>query len=924
VSLESLAAEMLAGSGSPFLSGGGAITLNAGRDVLGVGLTNAKQSYQTDWWWRSGGENPQAWWSRYDLFQQGLATFGGGRVSVQAGRDLINLQAATATSGWVVPADASTGAAASTRTFGGDKLLVQAGRDVVNGSLYAGGALLDLTAAGTIRKDQDLSSKRDPGLQLLYQDTEIRVQAMGDLTLASARSAGMSLAGTDNKLGSAQAIAGLDNRASLLVQSAAGSVSYLSAVQPQQTNSGSNGLNEIIPGRARFAAPEGSVSFASGPPVIQQPTLADVGSELRGLQILAGANVNIDQLRVTATGPAPAIGVHERSELLAAQAATQFAAGQTLDRSDRDPIRVSASQGDVVVSGGITSARPVSITAGGDVRLLGNGLTVQHQPARLDASGQVMTPSRELTQISAGRDIVMNNSSPQGGVEVAGPGELMLLAGRHIDLGVSRGVVAVGNINNSTLLPEGAAGISLVAGYRSDAGDYVQASAKGFHLLGGSGLTDRADALYALLAGQADAAAAASSSAAREFKALSTGDQLQRLKALLGEQRYQLAVAGYVQALPRTADKPELSQAQALAAFAAMPAEQQRVAVGPLLAGAYAQLPQAQRTAFVASLASAEQRQALGGYVRGLLGARVSDLDAIAAFEALPIERQMVWLNQVLVQELRAAGRAAASSDGAARAAGYARGYRAIELLFPVDADGHRPRGDIRMPTSQVKTLQQAGISLLAPGGGINAGEIASTGIPKKASDLGIVTVNGGDVSALVKNDFEVNQSRVFTLKKGNVLLWSSVGNIDAGRGAKTVTGAPAPVLRLDDQGRLVFDTSGSFSGSGIAVLDSKSDLDLYAPAGEINAGEAGIRSQGNAFFGAVRFVNAIDIQVGGAASGGPPPTVTPAAVVAPGALPLAPTAAGPAATKEDDDERRKKRARRTLLLDFLGFGTGN
>lgn len=921
MNLGPLAAEIVPGSGSPFLSGGGAISLRAGRDVRGPGMVAATQSHQTDWWWRSGGENTQAWWSRYDLFQQGLATFGGGQISVQAGRDLVNLQAATATSGWVVPADKTTGIVASTRQFGGDSLRVQAGRDVVNGALYAGGATLDVFAGRDVRADQTLSSERDPGTQLMYQNTEIRVQARRDLDLASVRSAGLALSnsGVRNDSGEGTVIAGLDGRASLLVQSAGGSINYRNAEQVRVVGSAGDTLTEVVPGQARFAAPEGSITLKGR--VAQQPTLD--GSQQ--FQAVARHDVRLASLQVNATGGAPGIAVPDRAALVEALENGRMASADGLDSSGREPVRLAAEQGDVVVAGGISSARPVHISAGQDVRLLEGGVTVQHQASQPGADGKsAVLPLRELTQIQAGRDVLLSQTSAVGGVEVAGPGELLLLAGRHIDLGVSRGVVTVGNINNSTLLPEGAAGITLVAGYRGDASDYAQASAKGFHVLGGSGLTDRSDALYALLAGQADAAAAPGSSAAREFKALSAADQLQRLKALLGEADYNRAVAGYVQALPRTADKPELSQSQALAAFAAMPAEQQRVAVGPVLAGAFARLPQAQRNGLVAALATPQQRQALGDYVRGLAAGGISDVDAIAAFETLPVARQMVWLNQVLVQELRAAGRAAASSDGEARTAAYARGYRAIELLFPLDADGQRPKGDIRMPTSQVKTLQQADIALMAPGGGINAGEIASTGIPKKASDLGIVTVNGGDVSAVVRNDFEVNQSRVFTLKKGNVLLWSSVGNIDAGRGAKTVTGAPAPVLRLDDQGRLVFDTSGSFSGSGIAVLDADSDLDLYAPAGEINAGEAGIRSQGNAFFGAVRFVNAIDIQVGGAAAGGPPPTVTPAAVVAPGALPLAPTAAGPSTAKEEDDERRKKRARRTLLLDFLGFGTGN
>ncbi|MCV2365148.1 filamentous hemagglutinin family protein [Paucibacter sp. DJ1R-11] len=225
------------------------------------------------------------------------------------------------------------------------------------------------------------------------------------------------------------------------------------------------------------------------------------------------------------------------------------------------------------------------------------------------------------------------------------------------------------------------------------------------------------------------------------------------------------------------------------------------------------------------------------------------------------------------------------------------------------------------MPTSQVKTLQAGDITLVVPGGGANAGEIASSGTAKRATELGIVTVNGGDISALVRDNFEVNQSRVFTLAQGNVLLWASQGNIDAGRGAKTVTGAPAPVLRLDAQGRLVFDTSGSFSGSGIAVLNAASDLDLYAPSGEINAGEAGIRSRGNAFLAADRLVNAVEIQVGGVSRGGGKVEAAAPQITAPISNALSTTSAGPVSSDKEDEDRRKRRARRNLLLEFLGFG---
>jgi hypothetical protein len=291
--------------------------------------------------------------------------------------------------------------------------------------------------------------------------------------------------------------------------------------------------------------------------------------------------------------------------------------------------------------------------------------------------------------------------------------------------------------------------------------------------------------------------------------------------------------------------------------------------------------------------------------------------DALAAFEALPVERQMPWLNQVLVDEVRQHGRAAVGARLADdKEAAYDRGYAAIDTLFPLD----RPSGDINLPSTQVRTLQGSGITLLAPGGGINAGETGGTSA--NASSLGVVTVAGGGISGIARDDILVNQSRIFTLAQGDILLWSSLGDVDAGRGAKTVVGAPPPVFRLDANGRIVVDTSGSFSGSGIAALSADSALDLYAPAGAIDAGEAGIRALGTVTLGADVIRGADDIR-GGSVQGAPPAAPT---VGLTSGLASAADAANTAQRGSGDDEeeqRRKRRARRSLLLEFLGFGRG-
>ena len=106
-------------------------------------------------------------------------------------------------------------------------------------------------------------------------------------------------------------------------------------------------------------------------------------------------------------------------------------------------------------------------------------------------------------------------------------------------------------------------------------------------------------------------------------------------------------------------------------------------------------------------------------------------------------------------------------------------------------------------------------------------------------------------------------------------------------------------------------------------MLDPQSTLDLYAPAGAINAGEAGIKSAGNAFFAAQTFIGTDNLSVGGKSTGAPPPVqggATAGLASAGNSL-----MAGASAVAEDQkEERRKRRMRRNLLIEFLGFGPPN
>lgn len=243
---------------------------------------------------------------------------------------------------------------------------------------------------------------------------------------------------------------------------------------------------------------------------------------------------------------------------------------------------------------------------------------------------------------------------------------------------------------------------------------------------------------------------------------------------------------------------------------------------------------------------------------------------------------QAVVGNASLFQALTIAGRVGNDADGPIFR-DFSAGESLLNTLLPgwrPGSDGALPTtdytGDIRLYFSQIKTEQDGDIDLLVPGGLINAGLAVAQGLKKQASELGVVTQRGGAIRSFVHGDLLVNQSRFFTVGGGDILLWSGAQDIDAGKGARSAGAAPSPVLVVRD-GRIFFDLAPAISGSGIAAFgDSPAPyVDLIAPHGEVNAGDAGIRSSGNLNIAAVRVVNADVIQASGTSVGVPASDIT-------------------------------------------------
>lgn len=244
---------------------------------------------------------------------------------------------------------------------------------------------------------------------------------------------------------------------------------------------------------------------------------------------------------------------------------------------------------------------------------------------------------------------------------------------------------------------------------------------------------------------------------------------------------------------------------------------------------------------------------------------------ALAAVQALNTQASSVQRMQVrsmVFTALRETGRAALQDGDYAQ--NYARGNAALDLVFPgigeKNADGgfSNYQGNLDLTASRILTEAGGNIDMLVPGGSITVGlantaatllETQTAGVGVGLTDagvLGIAAIAAGNIQGAARDDVLVNQSRILTVGGGNVLLWSSEGDIDAGKGKKTATVVPPPLNVVDKDGNVTRVLQGAATGSGIGALSTSAgaagDVDLYAPKGTINAGDGGIRASN--FFG--------------------------------------------------------------------------
>ncbi|TNC75152.1 filamentous hemagglutinin N-terminal domain-containing protein [Janthinobacterium lividum] len=317
--------------------------------------------------------------------------------------------------------------------------------------------------------------------------------------------------------------------------------------------------------------------------------------------------------------------------------------------------------------------------------------------------------------------------------------------------------------------------------------------------------------------------------------------------------------------------------------------------------------------------------------------------EALAYFLALPEPQQRVFARNVYFAELKAGGREFNDADSA-RYGSFLRSRNAIAGLAPAtDANGKAISyaGDIVMyrglyakrndgeqrwdyfPRSgYVHTNFGGDIQMLTPGGKQVLG-IEGEAPP---STSGVITKGGGNIGLFSHGSILLGQSRIMTTFGGDILGWSSTGDINAGRGSKSTIVYTPPKRVYDSWGNVTLSSDVPSTGAGIATLAPiaevpAGDVDLLAPLGTIDAGEAGIRVSGNVNLAALTVMNAANIQVKGESKG--MPTVASVNVAA---MTNASAAATQATAAAQDVVQRERAATRSaqpsvFTVRVLGFG---
>lgn len=478
-----------------YVNNGGDIRLNVQGDITGA-VTNQTVN---QWLVRKGGGSGNfedvSWWVRPDRFQQGIAALGGGDVIVNAGGNVRNLSLSSATNAQF-DNDLVNSTTRASRVSGGGDVILNAGGNIENGMFYAGRGKVGLSSQGNILQTNNTTSTL-----IALQDASAEVNALGNASVnavfnptlwaPAAFTSGSSLTTAD---GRNAFFSTYGQESGVSIKSIKGDVAIgldANRTIPVATS----GINGLFNGASFRSAgvlslhPSTLEATAFGGDIdVSKLTLAP--SSLGSMTLLANGSVSSNDTpssgSAVSTFSDQILGISDAdltnrlsvnvpfASSAAATTLTNELKSVSMGGHAATPVHLNqdslavivAKNGDVIFEGrpsalnsnnvyDIQSAMPLYVNAGGDVTV--------------HASIQHSNPG-DVSTIRAGNDFVMENGEQLARLEVSGPGELLVEAGRNIDLGNTSGILSLANTQNPNLAEKGA-NITLLAGLGAEGAD---------------------------------------------------------------------------------------------------------------------------------------------------------------------------------------------------------------------------------------------------------------------------------------------------------------------------------------------------------------------------------------------------------------------------------------------------------------------
>ena len=438
-----------------YLTEGGDVSIAVNGNVIGAESQAGNRQLINQWLFRQGGGNQNrdtSWWVRPDLFLQSLATLGGGDIRIQAAGNITNFSASAPTTARFD----TNGTTNNQVVSGGGDVSIKAGGDITNGVYFVAKGEGKLQAGGEIKRLGNTF-----GTTLAMQDGQFNVSANKNVLIETAINPTLLAQSTTNapvtdETGLNAYFNSYSDKASVNISSLLGDVTMGTSLKIETLLTGLD-VNidkpyRYIPSSLRLISNNADINII--------PNIQLLPSATGQLSILASNDINFSGTTFSMSDADPrALVSIEKPRSVRANYETlienQLAspALQLLHGNDPEPAIIVAKNGDInTTTTTIDLPKATTIVAGQDI----NRIRLNIQNNRSD----------DLTLIKAGNDIKIGN------VNLSGPGELLLQAGRNIDLSSTQADIAtVGNdgANPNPALPEQGASITLQAGLGSGA-----------------------------------------------------------------------------------------------------------------------------------------------------------------------------------------------------------------------------------------------------------------------------------------------------------------------------------------------------------------------------------------------------------------------------------------------------------------------